>query len=229
MQLYPFTSPIVLNDSIFVENGGQTGTFTPAQRNAAYLAAEIQATQYVGTLLKPTIVTGTFGYNGSNYVVTDYGYVHRILSAKVINIENLDTCTLTTKDLCAYIWNDTFGYLHVKNAMSVCGCGSNALPYQYQMVYEAGLPTGTSTLSPFLLALTIAAQLFLNEISYPSANESAGDSGVESFSIGGGAGSSYSEKRKTLKRTSFGQSARSNYIAHLIDSTVTKARRALYF
>jgi hypothetical protein len=226
MQTYPHSTAIILNEATFLAYGGQTGTFTSAQLQSAYLAAEMQATQYIGTFLLPTIVTGTYGYAGSNFVVTDYGYVHRILSAKILSIDDETTCTLHTDTGCAYIWDDTFGYLNVSCVLSHCHCdtGLGLFPYQFQIAYEAGLPTGTTTKPTILQALTMAAQIFLNEMAYPSANESTGDVGVESFSNQG-----YSEKRKTLKRTSFGQSAKSNYIAHLIDSTLIKARRALYF
>lgn len=222
MQLYPYTSSIILTESVFIQYGGQSGTFTSAQLQASFLAAEMQATQYIGTFLLPTIVTGSFPYQG-NHVATDYGYVHRILSASVISKTGQE-CGLQTDSTCAFIWNDTFGYLDVACSLSQSPCGNNVSPYQFQIVYEAGLPTGTATKPPILLGLTMAAQIFLNEIAYPSANESTGDVGVESFSNQG-----YSEKRKTLKRTSFGQSAKASYIAHLFDSTLIKARRALFF
>lgn len=223
---YPYSSPIILNDTVFVNYGGQVGSFVSAQLNAAYLAAEMQASQYVGTLLKPTIVTGTFGYSADGMVVTDYGYVHRILSVSLLSVNNLSTCTLDTTSGCAFIWNDTFGYLDVSCILASCGCPpSVTTPYQYQIAYEAGLPTGTSTKPSILLGLTMAAQIFLNEMSYPSANETTGDVGVEQFSS-----ERYSEKRKTLKRTAFGQSAKASYIAHLFDTSgIIKARKAIYF
>lgn len=222
MQLYPYSAPIILNDSTFLAYGGQVGVFTSAQLQAGYLAAEMMATQYVGTFLLPTIVTGTFAPQG-NHIATDYGYVHRILSASVISKTGQE-CGLQTDSTCAFIWNDTFGYLDVLCSLAQSPCGNGIVPYQYQIAYEAGLPTGTATKPSILLGLTMAAQIFLNEIAYPSANESAGDVGVESFSNQG-----YSEKRKTLKRTSFGQSAKANYVAHLFDSSLVKARRALFF
>lgn len=222
MQLYPYPSPIILTESIFTQYGGQSGTFSSAQLQAAFLAAEMQATQYIGTFLLPTIVTGTFPYQG-NYVVTDYGYVHRILSVSIISKTGTE-CGLQSDSSCAFIWNDTFGYLDVLCSLAQSPCGNGVVPYQTQIAYEAGLPTGTATKPSILLGLTMAAQIFLNEMAYPSANESTGDVGVESFSNQG-----YSERRKTLKRTSFGQSAKASYIAHLFDSSLVKARRALFF
>lgn len=225
MNSYPYSTPIILTDSIFASNGGQVGDMTLGQRTAAYLAAEIQATQYIGTLLQPTIVTGTFAYQGNNFVVTDYGYVHRILSVTLLSIDNTTTCTFSEDTGCAFIRDDTFGYLDISCILKTCGCPSSILtPYQYRIVYEAGLPVGVASLPTILLGLTMAAQLVLNEMKYPSANETSGDVGVESFSSQG-----YSEKRKTLKRTAFGQSAKANFVAHLFDTSgFMKARRALY-
>lgn len=225
MQTYPYNSAIILTEAIFLAHGGQIGPSTDAQLSAAYLAAEIQATQYIGTFLQPTIVTGTFAYQGNNFVVTDYGYVHRIISVTLLSIDNTTTCTLDEDDACAFIRNDTFGYLDVSCVLKTCGCPASVLtPYQYRIVYEAGLPTGVASTPTILLGLTMAAQLVLNEMKYPSANETAGDVGVESFSSQG-----YSERRKTLKRTAFGQSAKANFIAHLFDTSgFVKARRALY-
>lgn len=222
MQLYPYNSPIILTESIFTLYGGQHGELSSFQLEAAFLAAEMQATQYIGTPLLPTIVTGTFQYQG-NYIATDYGYVHRILSASVISKTGQE-CGLQTDSTCAFIWDDTFGYLDILCSVSRSPCSNGLVPYQYKVAYEAGLPTGTASKPTILLGLTMAAQIFLNEMAYPSANETTGDMGIESFSNQG-----YSERRKPLKRTSFGQSAKANYIAHLFDSTLVKARRALYF
>lgn len=222
MQLYPYHSPIILTESIFTLYGGQHGDLSSFQLEAAFLAAETQATSYIGTFLLPTIVTGTFPYQG-NYIATDYGYVHRILSVTSIS-KTGNECGLRSDNTCAFIWDDTFGYLDVLCSLSSSNCGGALFPYQLQIAYEAGLPTGTANAPSILLGLTMAAQLFLNEMKYPSANETAGDVGVESFSNQG-----YSEKRKPFKRTAFGQSAKSSYIAHLFDSSVRKARRALFF
>lgn len=222
---YPYSSPIILNDTVFVNYGGQVGSFTAGQLAAAYITAEMQATSHIGTLLKPTIVTGTFGYMGTNVIGTDYGYVHRILGVTILSKDNLTTCSMDETASCAYIWNDTFGYIDITCMLTQCGCPASVVyPYQYRIAYEAGLPTGTSTMPSMLLALTMAAQITLNEIAYPSANESTGDIGVTEFSS-----QQYSEKRKELKRTAFGNSAKANKVAQLIDSTVMKARPMLYF
>ncbi|MBT7009794.1 hypothetical protein HN960_05160, partial [Candidatus Peregrinibacteria bacterium] len=76
-----------MTEDIYVEYGGQTGTSTATQRQNAFLIAEQRASKYIGTFLLPTIVTGTYPYNSSNFIVTDYGYVHQILSAKVLSLQ----------------------------------------------------------------------------------------------------------------------------------------------
>lgn len=222
MLTYPFSSPIILTDNIFVQYGGQTGTFTSAQRQAAYLTAEMQATQYIGTFLLPTIVTGTYGYAG-RFVTTDYGYVHRIIAVTILSKDSATACTLQEDSSCAFIWDDTFGYLDARClSAGACNCNNILVPYQYRIAYEAGLPTGTANQPTVLLGLTMAAQIVLNEMAYPSANESTGDIGVTEFSS-----QQYSEKRNKLKHTAFGNSAKANYIAHLFDNTIKKARRTL--
>lgn len=221
MNVYPYTSPIILNDSIFVQNGGQTGTFSAAQRQAAYLIAEQQATTYIGTFLLPTIVTGT--YPASTRIATDYGYVSQILSVNLLSVNPTQTdCVLNSDSGCGRIWQDTFGYVDVQCLLSACGCTSYKVPYQVQIAYQAGLPTGTANQPAVLLALTMAAQLSLNEMIFPSQNEGTGDIGIEQFTSLG-----YSEKRVPMGRTAFGTSAKAYKIAQLIRSTIQLARRTL--
>lgn len=222
MDIYPYNSPIILNDSIFVANGGQTGTSIPAQRQSAYLIAEQQATSYIGAFLLPTIVTGTFPY--APRIVTDHGYVSQILSVSALSIDNLQSCTLKSSSACAYMWSDTFGYLDVSCFLSSCGCFVNQLPYQIQIAYQSGLPTGTANQPGILLALAIAAQISLNEMVYPSQNEGTGDIGIEEFNS-----MDYREKRVKMGRTAFGSSAKAYKAAQLIRSTLHLARPSLRF
>lgn len=219
-KIYPHTTPIILNDSIFVENGGQTGTWTVAQRQNAYRIAEQQASNYVGTFLLPTIVTGTWGY--APRIVTDYGYVNQVLSVSILSKDNLNTCTLQSNTACVFVWEDTYGYLDVSCLVNYCNCSGWLFPYQVRVAYQAGLPTGVATQPAMLLALTMASQISLNEMTFPSLNEGVGDIGVQSFSS-----LDYSEKRVSMRRTAFGTSARAEKIANLIDSVVKKARPAL--
>lgn len=220
MKTYPYSSPLILNDSVFTQYGGQTGSFTQAQRSAAYLIAEQQASNYIGTFLLPTTVTGTWGY--SPRIVTDYGYVNSVLSVKILSKDNLNTCTLHQDTACVFVWEDTYGYLDVSCLVNHCNCSGWLFPYQVQIAYQAGLPTGVANQPAMLLALTMAAQISLNEMIFPSQNETTGDVGIEQFSS-----LDYSERRVAMKRTAFGSSAKSAKIASLIDGTIRKARPAL--
>lgn len=220
MQVYPYATPLILNTNLFVQYGGQTGSFSQAQLTSAYVIAEQQATTHLHTPLLPTIVTGTFGY--APRIVTDYGYVHRVLSVNLLSRDSFTECTLQSDSGCVFIWEDTFGYLDVGCLMNHCHCNRWIVPYQAQVAYEAGLPTGVASQPAMLLALTMAAQISLNEMTYPSQNEGVGDIGIESFSS-----LDYSEKRKALKNTAFGNSAKANKIASLISQTVRPARPTL--
>jgi hypothetical protein len=222
MQIYPHSTPIILTETIYSEYGGQSGSASHAQLQNAFWISEKRVTDYIGTFLLSTIVTGTYPHNREQFIATDYGYVQRVLSASVLSLNNLQTCTLQTDTACVFVFNDTFGYLNLSCVNSTCGCAGWLQPYQFQIAYEAGLPTGTANLPGVEHALVIVAELALNEMAYPRANESAGDRGIEQWSA-----MDYSEKRKPLKRTALGQSARANYAAELLDISVKRAKRAI--
>lgn len=222
MQVYPYTYPLILTEAMYVEYGGISGSATHAQLQNAFLIAEQRVSRYIGTFLLPTIVTGTYPYNSSQFIATDYGYVQRVLSASVKSLNNLQTCTLQTDSGCVFIFDDTFGYLNFSCINSTCGCNTWKQPYQFQIAYEAGLPTGTANQPPIEHALVIAAEIALNEMLYPRQNEGAGDIGIETWS-----GLDYSEVRKKNARTALGESPRANYAAQLIKHTVSLARRAI--
>jgi hypothetical protein len=224
MKLYPHNAPIILNDSVFTEFGGQTGSYSASQRNLAYRIAEQQATTFLNTLLLPTIVTGTFGYQSR--IVTDYGYVNRVLAVNILSRDNWTNCTLQSDSGCVFVWEDTFGYLDVSCVANYCGCGGSPTPSQVQVVYEAGLPTGVASQPAVLLALTMAATISLNEMIFPSANESTGDIGVKEFTSMGYSG--YSEKRVGMQQNAFGSSAKAVKIGQLLSSTIRRARPKLY-
>lgn len=220
IHVYPYNSPIILNDVVFTQYGGQTGTFTSAQRSAAYLIAEQQATTFLNAFLLPTTLTGTWGY--ASRIVTDYGYVSEIKAVNILSKNSINSCTLQQDSGCVFVWEDTFGYLDVGCLLNYCNCTNYLVPYRVQVAYQSGLPTGVANQPAMLLALTMAATISLNEMTYPSQNEGTGDIGIESFSSLG-----YSEKRVALGRNAFGTSAKAQKIANLLQSTVKPARPAL--
>lgn len=226
---YPFSAPIILTDQIFLEYGGKTGTSTQGQRTASYQTAEIQMSEYLRALLQPTIVTGTFLWATSDPIVADWGHLIAVKAVKVISGDPQTTYDYTASDLSHYVMirNSTFGYVDISLVpVTLAGVAvpqANLYPYQIQMVYESGLPTGTVCQPNVLLALTMAAQITLNEIdNLTLSNESMGDVGVQSFSTQG-----YSELRTALGRTAFGNSAKAQKIAQLVKHL--KSRSVLRF
>lgn len=237
MQVYPFSSPIILNDVTFSIYGGNgTGSFNSATLQAAYRMAEIQVTSYIGTPLLPVTVTGTFPFQHQQRLVTDYGYVQQLLSVNILTRQSCTDCSLTSNTGCGYIYEDTFGYIDFRQLSSVCGWSwwgypyapyvLSYQPYQIQIAYTAGLPTGTATQPSILRALTIVAQIALDDM-FPGTvgqNESVGGVGIQSFKS-----LDYSEERAehALVKTALGDDAKSQRAKKLIDSTIRKARRIL--
>ncbi len=243
MITYPFSAPIILTDDIFVSYGGQTGTSTALQRQAAYLIAEKQASRYIGTLLLPTSVTGTYNYQNQPRIATDYGYVQSI-DAVTIQSQNFftATCDLLKSPGCALISDDTYGYIDIQTLLPTATLISyyaipypafppvfpflaNYLqPYQFIVAYTAGLPTGTATQADVLLALTLAAQINVNLISNPSALAGEADIGIDEFNT-----IDYREVRhkSSIRRTVFGSSPAANKVAQLLSGSIKIARQQL--
>jgi len=217
MEYYPYNSPTVLNDQIFTNHGGQTGTSSVGLRQIAYTMAEEQMTDYLSSFLVPTIITGTYLWKGHNPLELDHGHLITIKSVKVNSVDNSSSCETSSEDACSIIRNEKYGYLDVWKLLSCSGCGSviGGLPYNITIAYESGLPTGTTS-SPsnqpkFLQALVLAAQINLNELDVSLANESIADIGLKSFTS-----QRYSEIRMKLSNSAFGNSPMANRISRLV-------------
>jgi hypothetical protein len=209
---YPYNAPVLLNDYIYEGYGGFTGTSTALQRNNAYLMAEIQVPYNIGTLLVPTIVTGTYPTPRFGYpIITDWGQVTQLNSVLVYSKNSWSACDLTSMSSCGYIRDNSFGYVDPTCAIQ-CACGSYNSPSQIQIVYQCGFNTGTSMQPNMMQALTWAADINLKDMISPSSLEGgAGDPGVQRFGA-----QSYSEERTLLTRTDFGSSPRANKIKRLL-------------
>jgi hypothetical protein len=109
-----------------------------------------------------------------------------------------------------------WGYLIIRNTSYLsnkCGCGTYPYlpPINVQIAYQTGLVSGTSYLPNILLGLTMVAQIYLNEIIDPGANEGGrGDPGVTSWTSNG-----HMEVRKMLADTVFGNSAAAQQAARM--------------
>ena len=209
MNFYPLNSAIILTDTIFTQYGGHPGSSGPAQRSAAYLMAEMAASRDLSTLLLPVTVTGTFTFNPihtRNGLMLDYCYIQRVIATYLLDFDgNIYWGQTGTANNYVAIGEDDFGTIDINYTLNP---GSVSIyPYKIRVVYEAGLPTGTATRPDYLMALTIYADLMLQEmIGY--GNEAPGDIGVQKY-----ANQEYREERVGLLRTTFGTSARAN-LAH---------------
>jgi hypothetical protein len=237
MNVFPYTSPIILNDIVFSQQGGQgTGTFASAILQDSYLTAEIQVTNYLGTPLLPITMTGTYPFMHQQRIVTDFGYVQQILSVGIQTRQNCQDCGLTINEGCGYIYQDTYGYIDFRQLASICGWSwwgypfapyvVSYQPYEIQVAYVAGLPSGTANLPPVLRALTILAQVDLND-KFPGLvgqNESVGAVGIQEYKA-----LDYSERRAdhALIKTALGDDAMSQRAKKLLDSAIRKARKTL--
>ena len=210
-----------MTDATFQIYGGSLENGVYARRQAAYLISEKQMSSHIGTFLLPTVVTGTFPSPGNRHLVLPYSHINSIPNVTVLSQESFCNCDLDETSGCAFIWDDTYGYVDVRQVIQTCAC-SYGVPYQVRIVMNAGLPTGTASQADMLLALSLASELNLNRIVDPSANEGTGDIGIEEFSNLG-----YRERRIGMKRTAFGNSAKANEIA-LMTNTFRK-KRALKF
>lgn len=210
--IYPYSSPIIMTNDIFQAYGGILGASTPAQREVAFSVAEEFATDDIGTFLLPTIVTGTYFFQDSQ-IITDYGYVNQVILVRFLDTkENIYYSVSGTANVYVSLLDDTRGVVDIHQIFGNCQCVSAYHPYPYkvQIVYEAGLPTGTASTPRILLALTQASDMVLNQIEM-FGNEADGLVGLDQFK-----NQDYSEVRHSLKETVFGSSARAQFISNLL-------------
>jgi len=225
MQQYLYQTPQILNDSLFLLHGGQTGTSTALQREIAYTMAEEQAVEYLHSYLTPTIVTGTFFWRGAKPLELDYGWLMAVHSVAINSVDFRNGCEVDTATGCYAIRNAQYGYLDVNYLVNCGGCGGvvGHPPYNITVVYTSGLATGTYTSPKVIQALTIAAQINLNEIDVSLSNESTADAGLEFF-----INQRYHEKRIKGYSTAFGNSATAGRAAKLLRSLRARPGTAIF-
>jgi hypothetical protein len=212
-EIYPYSSPIILTDDIFQEYGGVLESTIPAQRNVAFVVSERFVTGDIGTLLLPTIVTGTYSYGHINPIVTEYAYVNQVILVRFLDTQERIYYTISgTANVYASLRNDTYGIVDIHQTFGNCHCATSLqpFPYQVQMVYEAGLPTGTANNPTVLLALTTVADMVLNQIE-GFGNEADGLVGLDEFK-----NQDYSEVRHKLTERIYGSSARAQFVSNLL-------------
>lgn len=206
---YPYTAPIILTDDLFVQYGGSTGSSTAAQRQTAYFLAESMVSQDLGTFLLPTNVTGTYMLHPVYPIQTDYGYVNSVNTITIYSRKGDSSCTFSTTSSCAYLRNAQLGVLDVR-LVGNCACGgviSN--PYQIEIAYTAGLPSGTTYNSTIINALALYANEELKELT--GISPTPGGVGIIEWE-----NQEYREKRMGMKETVYGSTAIAQKVERLI-------------
>jgi len=212
-EIYPYSSPIILTDDIFQKYNGNINASTPELRQIAFTVAEEKVSEDISTFLLPTTVTGTFSFEHTRPIITDYAYVNQVNVVRFLDTEEDIYYSVTgTNNVYVSIRNDTYGIIDIHSVWLNCQCSNRwgLYPYKVQVSYTAGLPTGTASSPNFLLALTTYADMVLNQIE-GYGNEAEGLVGVDQFK-----NQDYSEVRHQLVRTSFGSSARAQFVSDLL-------------
>ena len=218
---YPYASPIILTSTIYTAYGGHTGSATNAQLNAAFLIAEMAATEDIGSFLLPTTFTGTHTPEYGRPLMLDYGYINSVDLVRFIDEQDAIYWSQagTANYYVSIRGNGKRGIIDIDYLVAHCNCcSSGEFPYKVQVVYNAGLQSGTSYHPDVLLALTTYAEIVINEI-IGYGNEAPGDIGVQDFT-----NQQYKESRVALLRTSFGTSARAQFATKLL----TRLRKLRY-
>jgi len=221
---YPYFTAQILNDSTFIAYGGHTGTSTTNQRLAAYYVAERQMTEHIGTFLKPTIITGSYFYPPADPLELEYGYV-RSINSFLIKTSLDDEYTYTADEIHKYVLLRNWKAGYVDILLTPAGwCYDPYNAYTIEIGYTCGLLTGSSIAPDMLMALTMVAQINLNEIvsDFTLVNEGVGDIGIQEFS-----NMFYHEIRVKLGHSIFGNSAKANKAADL--TRHFRAKNALRF
>lgn len=207
MIVYPYITPQIMDDDLFALYGGYIGSTVAWQREIAYSVAEMQVSTYMNSFIIPTTATGTFSFYDVGKVNLPYGaYLTEISS---VSLDRTSCGISSLMGGSSRITNALYGeaviYDEVGNKAGMRGELAT-------LVYRSGLPTALTNLPIVRAVLTRLAQIELNELTDPTANEGgAGDVGVQGFSA-----ISYSEQRVALKHTSFGTSAMANRILLLL-------------
>lgn len=217
--IYPYNEPIILTDVIFKDFGGSIENAAKSQRAAAFVMAEYSAYVDLETFLLNTRVTGV--YPPTSIIQLDHTYVNDIVMVNFLDYKDDVFYSISgSKTQYMDLWNKERGIVHLTPyCLHQCysSCGALYNDVKVQIVYEAGLGSGTAYNPNILLALSTYSTIMLNEI-IGYGNEAPGDIGVDSYS-----NQEYNEKRKGLKNTVYGQSPKAN-LAHRLLSRFRKRR-----
>lgn len=213
--IYPYSSPIIMTDDFYATYGGDVTIGTAAQRQIAYWIAERAVSEDLHTFLQPTVVTGTYTYTPVQpFLLLKHHYINSVDVIRFLDTKEYAYYSVTgTANVRVSLRNSEYGTVDLHYIIGNCNCHSRSRPYPYQVqaIYTAGLSTGTSTLPDFGLALSSYADIMVNEmVGY--GNEAPGDIGIQEYK-----NQQYSEKRVGLLRTTYGSSAKAQFINGLVN------------
>jgi hypothetical protein len=215
MNPYPYSAPIILTDAIFAEYGGETGTASIVQRQNMFTLAEDVMSEALETYLLPTTVTGTYLYNRLwPYLILDNTWIQSINHVWFYDTKEYAYWDYAgTDNIYFSLRDDGYGLMDIHQMITNCHCYTTMQPwpYQIQVAYTAGLPTGTANQPRMLTALTEYAKIVMNNL-LGYGNEAPADIGVQSFR-----NQQYSETRVKLLKTTFGSSPQAQMINRLIE------------
>lgn len=211
--IYPYSSAQIMSDTHFKNYGGDITKLDDNQRNFLYWLAEMKVSEDLSTFLIPTTVTGTYSYNPLRPFILTHAYVNSVDVVRFLDTKGTAYYSVTgTSNIYVSIRDDLRGIIDIDYLIGSCQCHTHTTPspYQIQVIYNAGLSTGTALQPQILFALTGYTDILANEV-MGFGNESTGDIGVQEF-----ASQDYREKRVALMRTTFGTSARAQFIHGLL-------------
>lgn len=214
--MYLVTGTTILTDDIFLAyGGGESGTGTASQRQAAYQMAETFAAQEIGTPLVPQSFTSIFSWWPQSRLQLPHKRVQSVTTVTALH-EIYCGCEVLELSACALIVDADNGVIDLRECgvggIAGCACawaqGYRGMARRVEITYIAGIPNGlAAAYAGVLQGLTIAADLALQQILDCAPD---GDPMITSFSDSG-----YSETRQGLMMTAFGGSARANYAARM--------------
>lgn len=210
IDFYPYNEPQIMTDNIFISFGGSIENTSKAQRNSVFVMAEYALYTDLDTFLLVTRVTGTYTY--SNKIQLQHSYVNQVHLVQFLKYDDTIYYTITgTQTQYMKLVNQEFGSLELYDAcLYACGSCYYEGPTRLRIVYDAGFGSGACYNPNILQALTTYSTILMNEI-IGWGNEAPGDIGVKQFS-----NQEYTETRKFLLNTSYGQSPKANFVHRLL-------------
>lgn len=208
MILYPYSSAFILTDELFSRYGGNPDASPYDLRQAAYQIAESAVYYDLETPLQLTTFTGTYAW--SLNLLVDHTYVRNVVQATILDAQE-NSLMVMSGTTHFHLDSPELGLVRfTPQAYSYCHSLFPLGPLRAQIVYQAGLSSGTSYDQRILIAMTQYAMIQINEmVGY--GNESPGDIGVQKYS-----NQEYTEERIGLLRTGYGNSAKANYIHNIL-------------